>query len=182
MISSTDLGYVIFGSGIAAACFTVLLTWIKDALTEKSRLARERKANLYSQLEFYLRLSKINRGVRDGLTQDYINNSQKKRSSHATNSLEGTEDFRNAISLPIKDWWAYINKIKELLETNPHYLEKKHWPLVEKFFKAYFEREILFGKDVYKDTTYLFGDKKIEQGADGLLAVVDELYRCIVEM
>ena len=75
----------------------------------------------------------------------------------------------------IRRTWEYIERIKEIFESNPQYIEKKHFQLVKDFFDACILREKVCGKSQYKDTFPLFTYEFTEESSIALIKAVERL-------
>lgn len=180
LITKIQLVIAILGSGTFSALLIFGLTWIKDWLTEKNRIEKERERELYSQLKFYLKLIKICQSTRVELMKDN-ERAFAERTNYIDQIQEGDLIIKNLNNLQefvtklIDGSWKYIESIKKLFEENTKYIKESDWPIVEKFFKEYFIREIVVGKERYKDTSHIFTFEKITEAFDAIFNVINEL-------
>jgi hypothetical protein len=181
----TNLQFIItvIGSGAFSPLFIFCLTWIKDHLIEKNKIAKERERELYSQLKLYLKLIHICKTTRAELWEN-----RKKRFEERTQDIKDAKQkgellmdslydpkVKEFTSSLINNTWIYIESIKKLFEEKTKYIKTEDWPIAERFFKAYFVREIVTGKQTYKDMSHVFTDEKYLEAFDGIFTVISEL-------
>lgn len=169
---------IILGSSVLS---TVLNNWYVW-WSEKKRNEKVQEESLYSQLRFYLKLFNAVGLLKDELITDnrklHEENTQsvhdtRLKSQLLMNNLEDSREFKTKL---IKDRWIYIEKIKNLLEDNSKYIKNKDWDIVERFFKEYFRRELVVGKDIYKDGVHTFTSGQVEKAFDGILNIMNEMF------
>lgn len=142
---------------------------------------KERQRELYSQLNFYLKLFTINKKTREELMEDNQKSFKEKtlhiQDQHVKGDLimKNLSDSRDFVSKLIEDSWVYIESIKKLLEKSPKYIRENDWPIVEKFFEEYLKRDIVTGKEKYKDTSNLFTSEKIGESFQAIFNVIEQM-------
>ena len=172
---------IIIGSSLLTKFVDILYSSYKSRKEEDN----ERQKQLYSQLKFFIKLIKICKTTREELWNDrdkaFKEKTENIQDHHQKGDLlmKNLNDSKEFTTKLISDNWAYVDSIKKLLEENIKYIRQEDWPIVERFFKEYFIREIVTGKGTYKDTSHIFTFKKIEEAFDGIFNVINEMDKII---
>ena len=168
---------IILGSSVIATLVSKIFDWLR----EKRRREEEQYQKLYAPLRFYLLMMKSNK-----ISRKELREKMKKRHQELKNGSSEVLDRMNLrlqpkINLLTKEWWQYLEKIKELLETNSQYIKKEHLIIVYKFIRAYIIREQMYGLYEYHDTYDLFAGEDIEKSCDEFYKALDDLEKEIME-
>ncbi len=177
----------IFRNLIFPLLIAVLGTLIWNFILEKRKKEAERKEKLYGPLRFYLTLMKTNKITREKLRED-MHRMFREVSENLDSRRRGeilmkhSSQFSREIATPaIIKWWSHAHKINNLLENFSGLIKEDDWPLVQDFVHGLFLRELVVGKEKYKDTTNLFTDKIIDDGTNKFLDAVDKLQNKILK-
>jgi len=114
--------FIVLGSSVVATLIIKFFDW----LSEQERKKEEEYQKLYAPLKFYLSCFK---SVIEN--KDKIIDLSEKQIPLAENERENIPSFETQ--------GKYLEKIKEVLESNPEYIKKEHFPLVQNFINAYID-------------------------------------------
>ncbi len=153
---------LIFGSSLIAT----LTAKIWESIEKKKTEEKERIKKLYGPLKFYLLLSDLTKANKEELMAD------REPVLHLMEP--GFDPYIKNINALIKKQWEYLEEIRKILESNPGYIKKEHFPLVKDFIDGYIKREII-GKDANKGDR-LTNDERLSK----ILNAVDALKKEIL--
>ena len=164
----------------------ILGTHVWNWFMYKKKEERERHQKLYGPLILYLMMLKVNKEIREKLTNDTEKRYQEMTSGGKDGdgnllSKMGDERNKEVFKPSINEWWCLVRKIKGILESNSQYIKEEHLYLVKRFMSSYIQREMVYGKDQYKDTSFLFTSETIKESSDTLQVAIKELQQKIVD-